>query len=301
MPTLTIYRGISGSGKTTHATLMAANNPNIRVVNRDTLRTAIYGKPVLTGKEEKRLAPIQSSIIASHLRAGNDVIVDNTSVRWEHVLEIADIGHMCDATVTVKNFTVDLDEAIRRVTARASMGGLAAPTRVIREQHKMLTATLNYVLPRRPERYERTLDAPEAVIFDIDGTITRAHESPKPVFDGGEKEKAWAAACVPDEDMIRQMSTHQYVGDIVIIMTSRGEVIRNETTEWLKKHGAAYDLLLMRETGDRRPAAVVKTAMFNSIRDSYRIIGAYEDNPAVVQRWRTMNVRCFDLGSTIDL
>ena len=89
MQTLTILRGLPGSGKTTLASKMlaGATTPTIRI-NRDDLRAMIVGKDndLYGGTKsgvnarEKLVRNMRDALIKCALESGTDVIVDDTNL-----------------------------------------------------------------------------------------------------------------------------------------------------------------------------------------------------------------------------
>jgi predicted kinase len=115
MTTLTITRGLPGSGKTTWA---RAQRGHVRV-NRDDLRRMLHGGPLLTGWAENQVTLAQHAQVAALLRAGVNVICDDTNLRRETVRDLTRLGRECDAEVVVRDFTdVPLEVCVARDAAR---------------------------------------------------------------------------------------------------------------------------------------------------------------------------------------
>jgi predicted kinase len=114
--TLTITRGLPGSGKTTWARSQAGA---VRV-NRDDLRRMLHGGLVGVGWAEVRVTLAQRALVESFLRAGLDVICDDTNLRARYVRDLTELARDCGAEVAVRDFTdVPLDVCIERDAARA--------------------------------------------------------------------------------------------------------------------------------------------------------------------------------------
>jgi predicted kinase len=106
MPKLVILRGVSGSGKST----WAEAQPNAIIVSRDRIRAGIFGsadQDYYVGdvrSKEALVTKVQDATIAEALRAGSDVIVDNTNVEWKYVKALVKIGQRHGADISVKVF-----------------------------------------------------------------------------------------------------------------------------------------------------------------------------------------------------
>jgi hypothetical protein len=74
-------------------------------------------------------------------------------------------------------------------------------------------------------------------------------------------------------------------GRAVLIVTARQAKYRNLTAMWLAVHGVPSDAMWMRATNDCRPDRVVKAEILAKIRNRYRPVIAYDDNPAVLALW----------------
>src|SRR5215831_18651941 len=114
-PTLTITRGLPGSGKTT----WARAQPGAVRVNRDELRRMLHGGLLGAGWAEVQVTVAQRAQVEALLRYGVSVICDDTNLRAKISRELAELGVRCGANVVFRDFTdVALDECIRRDAGR---------------------------------------------------------------------------------------------------------------------------------------------------------------------------------------
>jgi predicted kinase len=115
MATLTITRGLPGSGKTTWA---RKQRGAVRV-NRDDLRRMLHGGMVGLGWAEVQVTIAQRSLVDALLRAGLNVICDDTNLRSRYVSDLAALAATCGADFVVRDFTdVPVDECVARDAAR---------------------------------------------------------------------------------------------------------------------------------------------------------------------------------------
>lgn len=308
---LTILRGISGCGKSTWA-----RQQNAVVVSRDDLRVLLfpdvaveeYYKSPLIGEREKTVTIMQDAMVAAALKAGRDVIVDNTNIEWKFVKQLAKIGYRYGAEVELKVFDVTLQEAVWRDARRAEAGGRFVGEPVIRKQYERFKSNKNKQLDPvfMPTPYFGTPGAPKAVLVDVDGTIAHMKDYRSP-FD-------WKSVGKDDPDLnvmqivnwIRLGMYHDNstVGHLfgepqarVILMSGRDEVCRQETFDWCVSWDFNYDELFMRPEGDMRPDNIVKAELFDThIRDHYDVVGVLDDRDQVVDMWRRMGLTCLQVA-----
>jgi len=94
---------------------------------------------------------------------------------------------------------------------------------------------------------------------------------------------------------VRAMHT---AGNAIIFCSGRDAVCRPETEAWLDLFvGVPYEALFMRPEGDGRKDAVVKREIFDQdIRDSWRIVGVFDDRQQVVRMWRALGLTVFQVA-----
>lgn len=296
MSTLTILRGISGSGKSTWA-----RSQNAVVVSRDDLRETFfpnftseeyYKSPLLRDMEET-ITRIQDATIAALLQAGKDVIVDNTNVEWKYVKALAKIGYAAGADVRIKLFDVPLGRALTNAEARANAGGRLVEPHIIRKQHDRLQGTKDKQLdePVEVKPYHGTPGKPKAFLVDVDGTLAHMHN--RSPYD-------WKKV---GEDHVDEI-----IADIVfnlgvdsdytcIVMSGRDSECLDETIEWLNEHAIPWQHLYMRAEKDMRRDDIVKAELFDKyVRDNFDVKFVLDDRDQVVRMWRKMGLTCLQVA-----
>jgi hypothetical protein len=147
------------------------------------------------------------------------------------------------------------------------------------------------------EPYTAPEDKPEAVIFDIDGTI--AHTTTRNPYD-------YSPGAVltddPDLDVLTLVDWLDRIaleGDApkVLLMSGRDDTCRADTMRWLDRYKVSYDELFMRPVGmklgaGKAPDWMVKLHLFNEhVRDQYAVRFVVDDRRQVVTLWRRLGLK----------
>jgi len=172
MKTVTILRGLPASGKSTYAKDLVKANPGMyKRINRDDMREMLDGYH-FSKTNEKFVKRLRDWLIVEALRDGKHVIVDDTNLSQKNINRINDLvsgyrkqtGHQ--VTVEVKEFTIELQEAIQRDAKRKRPVG----RRQIEKLHRQFYAPADKK-GRGPYYMEQDKALPKAIICDIDGTL----------------------------------------------------------------------------------------------------------------------------------
>lgn len=292
MSTLELTQGLPGSGKTTYAEkqLAAAEPGRLARVNRDRLREMLHGQPHHKPVTEEQVTVAQHTTVEKLLRAGVNVIVDDTNLVSRHVRTFAQLAQRAGAEFRVRSFTdVPLEECIRRDAARESPVG----EDVIRNMHRRFLAgrklplpvpTLDAPVTGRPYVPNPTL--PRTVMVDIDGTVA-LHQGVRGPFDTSRYHLD-----APNRAVIEVVHGLYLAGYQVVFCSGREETYREVTEVWLKEHvGIPYVALHMRKAGDMRRDDLVKLELFDEhIRGHYQVVAVFDDRDRVVQAWRSVGL-----------
>lgn len=293
---LWIPRGLPASGKTSWSLEMLAQQPvgSIVRVNRDNIRSMMFGpeyrKPSFDA--EKLVSLVEHGPIEALLRAGSDVIVDDTNLRTRFVKDLMMIAERAGATVKIMDEFLDvpLSECLRRDQQRENPVGDGV---IVNMHNKYLSGgrrphipELDAVVTGKP--YEPVDGMPGAVIVDIDGTIA-LHEGVRDPYDTSRYHLDQPNRNV--RDAILMESNYRQV----LFCSGRDEEFRPETEEWIGRFYLPKPMggwkLFMRPMGDRRNDAVVKLELFDEhIRDNYTILRVYDDRDRVVKMWRSLGL-----------
>lgn len=126
-PTLTATVGLPGSGKTTWARQQVAADTTGKTVriNRDDLRVMTFGKFVLDNPREQEpvITKIQQAMVTAALRAGQNVIVDDTNTNERFRNEWVRLAQRVGAKFQIKVMDTDVEECVRRDAERWERDG----------------------------------------------------------------------------------------------------------------------------------------------------------------------------------
>jgi predicted kinase len=287
---LLITRGLPASGKSTLARAWVAEEPATRTrVNRDDLRALLFnGAGVLEPEQENAVTRVQRTMVRTMLHQGRSVIVDDTNLRLKFAREWAQLALEAKVVFEVVDVLTDVDECVRRDTARGAAGERAVGEAVIRDiakrfMHKALPpvtvpeAPAATVLPYTPDP-----SLPAAWLVDVDGTL--AHMVGRGPFEWhrvGEDSPAEVVVAVVSALAEAEGSPR------MIVMSGRDAVCRPQTEAWLRRHQVPFHELHMRAEGDQRKDSIVKAELFDEhIRHRFNVIGVIDDRDQVVRMWR---------------
>ena len=293
MTRLLITRGLPASGKTTFARKL---QPRVVRVNRDDLRRMLHGERLYTQWAEGQVTHAQRAMVEALLRARADVIVDDTNLRTKTVRDWAELAARLGARFEVHDFTdVPLEECIRRDVSRPADDQVGEEA--IRRMHARYLAGRNLPLPIpyiseiSVSSYEPDPGLPAAVLVDIDGTVALMGDRSPYDWDR-------VGSDLPNPAVITAVRAMHAAGNAIIFCSGRDAVCRPETEAWLDLYvGVRYEALFMRPEGDGRKDAVVKREIFDrEIRDSWRIVGVFDDRQQVVRMWRALGLTVFQVA-----
>lgn len=288
---LLAMRGISGSGKSTYVEDL--KRQGWAVVSRDNIRETVFKD--YESVDEDSVTAIQDNMINVLLKAGRNTVVDDTNIRVAYLKRFAKIAFENSADFDVVKIDCDVDEAIRRVKARAAAGGRDVPEAVIRKQAQALKSSRQVDLTEAYQQVWKPYVKPgkghRCVLIDIDGTIA---------FNNGHRSfYEWDK--VGDDEVVQVIAdlvhTLWSAGLETVFMSGRDEVCRPQTEAWLDQHGIQWDNLFMRPEGDMRKDSIVKMELFDKyVRDWYDVEFVLDDRQQVVDAWRSIGLTCLQVA-----
>lgn len=264
-------RGLPGSGKSTWAeqVLLDRRPGSVVRLNKDLLRVMLHAGRS-KGRTERQVVQVRNVLVAEHLAAGVDVIVDDTNLNPVHERTLRELATSHEALFEVVDFTgVELDECIRRDRMRPHPVGEST----IRQMHRSYLHT-----PPLPP--SAPAGSPRAVICDIDGTL--AHMGDRSPY-------AWhrVGEDTPNVPVVELVRLLHGSGIAVIYVSGRDGSAREATLTWLDTHVGVPGELHMRAAGDNRSDALVKRELFDGhIRGRFDVRWVLDDRDRVVRVWR---------------
>lgn len=283
---------------------MQAMEPDRTIrVNRDDTRRRLFGsddqdyyqcgKDVLNRKEDLVTEANRQAILTA-LKAGMDVIVDDTNLPVKRCRELIRLAKAAGAEWKVEVFDTPLEECLLRNANRTDKQPV--PEEVILRMHtQFFNPTLSPVPDDAPEmvyhNIERNLQLPKTIIVDTDGTLANhsPHRSPYDTSRYSEDTLYHDVA-----DVVKALSQTF----VVIGVSGRSDEFREVTLDWWRDvAGINPGAFFMRAKGDTRNDAVVKSEIYEgSIRTRYNVIGVIDDRPRVCNMWRDLGLTTFQVG-----
>lgn len=304
MAKMFILRGLPASGKSTWSEQFVLDNPNTIRVNRDEIRMELFGtwypsrdSQGTVGQKEAMVTEVQQKRNREALSNGINVINDNTNLNPRFWHETVSLVKEAGAEFELVDFHIDIEEAITRNQNRERKVPEDIIRRMAREyispngEFHLFPSTYPVKEFRKPDSYR------EAIIFDMDGTLTDVSSIRHYVAKTEKKKYAdfdmfhrSALFCPPNHDVLEFAQQAEQEGFAIIIVTARNERYRDSTQAWLDKHNVTYDNIFMRPDGDFRKDYVVKSEILEEIEKHYDVVHAVDDNPQVLQLWEEVMI-----------
>lgn len=292
--------GIPGSGKSTWAKEHIAKNTSYARVNRDSIRE-MMGDTSLWQTEsfEALVTKIQKRIVMGYLANRMNVVIDdcNTNKRtcdairgW--VQEYVD-GNGIPVGFRTKVFKTAYDVCVERDQNRDRTVGVNIIDKMtklfnngiragwIKDGIDVLTRTQYPVID---------MSKPLAIICDLDGTAAIIdHRDPY--------DTSLCESDIPDAVVCNVLSTYHAMGYKVLIVTGRSDKYKDLCLRWLSTNNIPYDQIYMREDGDMQKDSKLKLGIYRTmIEPNYSIEFVLDDRNQVVDMWRSIGVKCFQVA-----
>ena len=287
-----ILIGIPASGKSTWAKEHVLRNDNYVRVNRDDFRGMLKNSQVCENKIEDMITELVDLTIESSLMKRLNVIVDNTNLKAKYLDAIIE-RFRYQADINFRIFDISLTKAIERDNGRVNKVGEAVIKGMF-NNYKILIDSYNFQ-PIKKGKHRPIIqpdylnNLPQAVLFDIDGTL--AHMGNRGPFDWDKVDRDSV-----NQVVVEQIGFHRSLNRKIIIVTGRDASCKKLTEEWLEFYGINYDEILIRSKDDFRKDTLIKREIYNSIKDTYNIICVYDDRLQVLDMWYDEGVFAFNVN-----
>ena len=308
MTKLIIVRGLPASGKSTWAKAWVAEDVSGRArVNRDDLRRMIHNGEYRGSSTELTIMRARDALIASFLRKGIDVVVDDTNLPSATVRSLMQLaaGISPLVEVEIQDLTnVPLEVCLERDDERGIPDLVSVKTDdvgedVIRGMYERFLKGKSHPLPV-PELAPRVVafvepyvakpEAIKAVLVDIDGTVAL-------MGDRNPFDETRVGEDKPSPRIVELVHLLIYAGHYPIFMSGRSLACEDATVDWLDAQGFSNYHLHMRNVSDTRKDAVVKLELFNEhVRDRFDVRLVLDDRNQVVELWRSLGLTCLQVA-----
>jgi phosphoglycolate phosphatase-like HAD superfamily hydrolase len=144
----------------------------------------------------------------------------------------------------------------------------------------------------------------KTVIFDLDGTLAIIDKRrAKAALPNGKMN--WTEFFAPENiqldepnlPVIESFKAMQAAGFTVGIFSGRDDISRQETMDWLDKHGIDPMFLRMRKHGSFVPDDKLKKIWLDElVENGNEIMCTFDDRDKVVKMWRENGVACFQVA-----
>ena len=247
---------------------------------------------VCENKIEDMITELVDLTIESSLMKRLNVIVDNTNLKAKYLDAIIE-RFRYQADINFRIFDISLTKAIERDNGRVNKVGEAVIKGMF-NNYKILIDSYNFQ-PIKKGKHRPIIqpdylnNLPQAVLFDIDGTL--AHMGNRGPFDWDKVDRDSV-----NQVVVEQIGFHRSLNRKIIIVTGRDASCKKLTEEWLEFYGINYDEILIRSKDDFRKDTLIKREIYNSIKDTYNIICVYDDRLQVLDMWYDEGVFAFNVN-----
>ena len=287
--------GIPASGKSTWKKKFLLNNRGWVSVCRDEYRLMLDGSQIMDFKGEKLVTELVNNAIALAVKSKYNVLIDQTNVNLKYLNEMV---AFCEKIADVEFQIFDITEkvAIERDANRDAKVGAEVIKKMYKNYINLFNSNFDFsTRKRKPHiatniKWKRDGNKPNAVIFDIDGTLAHA-QGRRGIFDWGK-----VGVDVVDEKVRETLKAYKKAGYTIIVVTGRDGLSKDMTAQWLRDNKIEFDVLHTKPENDFRKDYITKTEIYNSqIKPFYNVLAAYDDRKQAVNMWRGLGIKCYQV------
>lgn len=285
--------GCPGSGKSTWANEFVRANPGYYILTRDDFREKLFGLEYRNqykySKQREKAVTVAQLGAANELmtlEATKGIIIADTNLNPITVKNWKEVCEKRGFKFTTKEFIVPWTELVKR---NAYRGEKAVPIEVLRRMYADQNPK-KYIASEWPE------GRPEAVIFDIDGTLAlMGDRSPYDLEKCGED--------THNTMVVNLLHMLDKKGYKILTVSGRESGTKEEpyryfrmTTDWLNKF-TIPEAHFQRKQGDMRKDDIVKEEIFwRDIAPKYDVKLCIDDRNQVVEMWRRLGIECWQVA-----
>ena len=278
---MTIIRGLPASGKSTKAKELLEVGNTVRI-NKDLLRKMLHCDKFNHRNEEfTRVAAM--NLATTFLNMGVNVIIDDTNLNPKTVQTWKELAKLHDAKIEYHDMDTSIKDCIFRDAIRINKVG-------------------DSVITKMALQYQNYLKGERVVICDLDGTLCDINHR---LHFARQNPKDWKSffAGIKDDvvrlDVLTRVANLQDQGCKIMFVSARPENYREPTEIWLEKALNGYrihEVLIMRESHDKRPDTEVKKDIYEKYLKHLNIVTVFDDRPSVIRMWREKGLNVIDVG-----
>lgn len=278
--------GVSASGKSSLAKKMMEEGKVQGIVERDQIRRNLFNfqqwsEYKFSREKESQVSDVHRAMIEGFASLGGcNIIVSDTNLNESHRNTLIAFLESTGFEVEVIDCDVTWEEACRRDEQRKFSVGRKVLYKQWQQwiEYKKLKGDWYY--------YKPSTSLPNAVVFDIDGTVAHMHN--RGPFDWDK-----VGDDSPKIGVVQLAQFYRKLGLCVIFLSGRDGVCYEKTRCWITRNifcDGDYELF-MRAEGDTRKDSIVKLELFkNNIADNYYVTSLFDDRPQVVNMWYDIGI-----------
>lgn len=274
--------GMQASGKSTYCKQFIKDNQDWKCVNRDSIRHMLSNYS-FDNKNEKLVTLVERKAMQAILDQGYNLLIDKMNLNNKYLQDDVTFiqSQYSDAEFEYMEFPITLGEAIERDKKREFVIGESVLKSTFRKYEK----ELKEMLEKTKVKIVYDSNLPDAVIFDIDGTLANAKH--RNIFDEDKVDTDEVIESVKLLNGLCQkgfnISKH---GLHIILMSGRHDSCREKTEKWLEDNHIYFDALYMRKAGDNRKDTIIKKELYEEyIKGKYNVRFMVDDRPQVLATW----------------
>jgi len=293
---ITLTIGIPASGKSTWKEKFLRENDNYVAVSRDDYRYMLRNRGAVDFKTEKFITELVNDAIVRAVKNKFNVLVDQTNCYAKHLKELVEFCEKL-ADVDFQIFDISVEKAVERDKNREHSVGEEVIKRMYKNYLNLFQSNFDFS-PRKKKpfiaqgiKWKRNGNLPDAVIFDIDGTLAHM-QGMRGTFD-------WHRVGVDsvDEKLRETVKVYDKAGYNIIVVTGRDGVSEEKTKQWFRDNKIPFHRLFTKPKNDFRKDTVTKTEIFNEhIKGKFNVLCAYDDRDQAVAMWRGLGVKCYQVA-----